>query len=113
METSRRKGLALVHNIVSKFPPLRDMNTKQRVSRKPYIFAPCIETHSRILAYVPIPSHCGIVGQFVGVLRNRGANIRDHSLRKVDYADYRTNLIKDCHINNLHLPHCQVRELRE
>lgn len=62
-----------------------------------------------------MPQHCGIVGQFVGVLGNR-ANIQGRSVllaRKVDYADYGTNLIKGCHINNLHLPHCQVRELRE
>lgn len=61
--------------------------------------------------HILMPPHCGIVGQFGG--RTWESSEHTGSLRKVDYADYRTNLIKDCHINNLHLPRCQVRELRE
>lgn len=74
-------------------------------ARKPYIRA-----HVHMFRHtLPL---CGVVGQFGG----RESSVyteNERSPPKVDYADYRTNLIKDCHINNLHLPHCQVRELRE
>lgn len=57
---------------------------------------------------------CGIVGQYIGGARGieNDGTYGTILVAKWITADYTTNLIKDCHINNLHLPHCQVRELR-